>query len=291
MSRETNGGESERAAVRALEQRDRRASLPNSDFTEPPTPKRQTICMPFGLPGCGKTWTILMYAPSPIAYFDIDRRGWYAAQAARAAGKVIHYVDIPYPAGIARTEDGRAKAVAQASIDRFNRNFEVAMHESQKGSVASIVADTLTELYELAKIATEGRVDRKPKDYGAARGITNAGFKSVLKLARTESLAHFIGIARGKKVFEDPTKVQYEGPEFFDFDMDWSANIRHRRFKSEGEMKRTPPAERFEMEITKAGYDNEQLGAVYTPDDWGPVGPFAYACTLNHPGSSPKDWK
>lgn len=284
-------GAAERSALDELSRRDARATLPGSDFREPPAPRKRTVCMPFGLTGEGKTWTVLMHAPHPIAYFDIDRRGWYAAQEAVKAGRRIHYVDIPYPAGIARAGDERSKQIAQTSVDRFTRNYEVSLRESERGNVVTTVADTLTELYELYKIAVEGRVDKKPTDYGKARGITNASFKSILKMARTEGNANFVGIARGKRVFEDPSMVEYEGPDFFDFDMDWSAWIRRRVFASKHAEAKVPIGDRFELLVTKAGYVAEERGAVYGPDDWGPLGPFAYACMQNHPGSKASDWR
>lgn len=52
-----------------------------------------------------------------------------------------------------------------------------------------------------------------------------------------------------------------------------------------------PASREFQMQITKAGNNNAELGRTYTQEEWEAAGgPFTYACTRLMPGSVPEDW-
>ena len=50
--------------------------LDQSDFTDVPEPKAQAIVLWFADTGHGKTTSLLQHCPGPIAFCDINRRGY-----------------------------------------------------------------------------------------------------------------------------------------------------------------------------------------------------------------------
>lgn len=261
-------------------------TIAGSDFTRPPEAKRQAIALLFGLPGEGKTTAGLSHAPGPVAFFDIDQRGLHAAMRAQEGGKVLHYISIPFPSDIAKLGDAVAKTTAQLSWDKFRKNYEIAVRESQKGNVRTIVIDTATELDELATIMIKGRIDKKNDDYGKSDAVIKAALSQTIKMSR-EGNANLLMLARAKAIWEggEPTgKYAHRGHDTLKYDADWAAHIRlQKRFGNQ--------KPKFEMEITKAGIDIDQLGQVYKEDDWDELGPFVYACLMNYPGSKVRDWR
>ena len=71
--------------------------LDASDFVEVPDPKAQAINLIYADTGCGKTTYGLDYCPDPVAFCDINRRGFHAAQKAKVNGRRIKYLPIDYP--------------------------------------------------------------------------------------------------------------------------------------------------------------------------------------------------
>jgi hypothetical protein len=62
--------------------------------------------------------------------------------------------------------------------------------------------------------------------------------------------------------------------------------------KAEGKGKVKKKTKEFELEIVKAGVNIEQLGEVYTAQEWEEFGgPFVYACMMQYDGSDPEDWQ
>lgn len=258
-------------------------TIQGSDFTLPPSPQRQAIVLMFGNAGEGKTTAGLTHAPSPVAFFDIDQRGLYAAQKAQAAGQVIHYTSIPYPADITKMTDAVAKTTAQASWDKFRKNYEIAVRESQNGNIRTIVIDTATELDELITIAIKGRIDKKNDDYGRSDAIIKAGLGQTIKMSR-EGRANLLMLARAKSLWDSGGKFAHRGHDTLKYDADLAGHIRLGT-----PIGRQRP--KFELEVTKAGIDIQQFGQVYKEDDWDELGPFVYMCLMNYPGSKVRDWR
>lgn len=258
-------------------------TIAGSDFTLPPAPKRQAIVLLFGNAGEGKTTTGLSHAPGEVAFFDIDGRGLYAAQKAQADGKVIHYTSIPFPSDIAKLGDAVAKTTAQLSWDKFRKNYEIAVRESQKGNIRTIVIDTATELDELVTIMIKGRIDKKNDDYGKSDAIIKAALGQTIKMSR-EGQANLLMLARAKPIWESNGKFMHRGHDTLKYDADLAGHIRLQQQIGNRKPK-------FELEVTKAGIDIDQLGQVYKEDDWDELGPFVYMCLMNYPGSKARDWR
>lgn len=272
---------------------ERKIVLPGSDFVEPPEPQNQSIALLFGFPGSGKTSTALRGAPGPLAFFDVDQRGRHALKYVKnVMKKHVLYASIDYPMKLTKLDDAQAKAAGQKSWDKFAKNFDIAIEQAVKGNVRTIIIDTATELGEILKIAVQGRIDRKNDDYGKSKGIVNTSMAKTIKMVRNTP-ANLILLARAKEVWEDnkPTgKSRHEGLDCLAYDADWAAHVRLKKLTSIRK-RGTEEAKKFELEITKAGIDIETLGNVYGEDDWGDMGPFVYACTMNYPGTSPEDWE
>jgi hypothetical protein len=256
------------------------------DFTTPPAMKNQCIALIIGLGGEGKT-ELAMQAPGPIAFMDIDRRAGPVLAKYQQTGKVIHYCKIDQPANISKLDDKAAKAVGQKAVDKLRKNHELAMEQSLKGNVRSIVWDTGTELGELFNLSKQGRIDAKTDDFGKSKGIIKMEFSKLIKSTR-ESNANLIILARAKELWENnkPTgKYTYQGLDTMEYDADWGGHIRVRNSKKGAKTLYT-----HELEIFKDGITFQQLGQVYREDDWADMGAFVYASTLIFPESGPDDW-
>jgi hypothetical protein len=200
----------------------------------------------------------------------------------------VNHLALDYPANLSKLNDAQAKAAGQKTWDRHMKNYELAVKESMKGNVRTIVIDTATELAEILAISKDGRVDQKKDDYGRTKGFVKLEMAKMIKMSR-EGNANLILLARAKEVWEggQPTGTfKYQGPDTFEYDADFAGHLRLERRRSV-KMKQSL---KHELQITKAGVDLEQLGEVYGEDDWGEMGPFVYACVMNFPGTSPDDW-
>lgn len=271
-----------------------KTTLQGLDFTEPPEPKEQAIMLGFGLAGQGKTTFGLLHAPGPVAFFDIDRRGLHAAQKAKRAGKIIHYLGIDYPKGLNRLTPEQIVSATTKSTDILRRNFDGVLEQSLKGNVRTIVFDTTTEYAEILKMKFTGHAGKRiEKDYGKSSGQVKAELSQMIKSTR-ESSANLIMLARAKEVWEDgkPTgKFTYQGPDTLEYDADWAAHIRIQKKRSIKDRGKDPV---FEIEVTKAGIDISILGNVYTEADWGGqngLGPFVWGCMENYPDTDPSTWE
>jgi hypothetical protein len=274
------------------EEREARVPKIFGDFTEPPEPKDQAIALIFGLPGEGKTTFALSSAPGPIAFFDVDRRGLHAARRAKAKGKRIAYTSLDYPKNLLKMGDVEARAAAQKQVDKYTRNYELALRESERGNIRTIVTDTWTELAEIFNIALTGRVDRKKDDYGKSAGLLKASISRLLKESRNSD-ANILMLARAKEVWEggSPTGIYtFKGPDTLAYDADWAGHYRLSKARSI-RRQRDPSRQVQELEITKAGINRKTLGRVYTREDWGTLGPFIFACMKSYPGTTAETWR
>lgn len=176
-----------------------------------------------------------------------------------------------------------------AALDTVRRNLSIAIAESLRGNCRSICLDTASEFAEIVAIAIRGRADMVKGDYGKSKGMINGELWDMLNEARGGN-AHFIMLARAKAIWEgnEPTgKFTYRGPEVLNDGVDWAGHIRLKKGIG-GRLKKE-----FQMEITKAGTNIAELGAVYKQEEWeqeGMFGPFAFACMMNYPGTLPEDW-
>lgn len=261
--------------------------IAGSDFTLLTSPKRQANVLLFGDAGTGKSTFATAFAPEPVAFINFDRRADYAVTSAMAKNRRIYYTGIDIPANVTKLSDEAARKFGQAAVDKVIRNYELAIAESRKGNVRSICLDTITEYGELLKLAITGRIDKTKGDYGKSKDLINREIWRLFNLAR-EGNAHVIALSRAKAVWKDnePTgRFTFRCPDVVNDAVDWAAHIR---------LKQTPKGKakkEIEIEITKAGNNIEQLGEVYSEATWGGLGPFAYGCMLQYPGSELEDWQ
>lgn len=263
-----------------------------SDFDmEIRAPKRQANILIFGHDGMGKTSFVTRFAPDPIAFFNFDNRSEQAIYEARQKGRRILPCHVDFPANITKVDDVTARKIGQAAVDKVVRNLDIAVEQSKKGNVRTICLDTGTEFAEILTIAVTGRADGVKGDYGKSKNIINRQLWALYERAR-EGNAHLVVIARAKAVWEnnEPSgEDTYRGPEVLSAAADWSAQIRVKKMRAAAGQ---PARKRFELKIAKGGVNIEELGNVYTEDEWNDLGgPFAYASMLQFPGTSIEDWQ
>lgn len=276
-------------------------ALPGSDFTILAAPKRQANILLYADAGNGKSTFGLRFAPHPVAMINYDKRAHYAVSEAQKLGRRILYAQIDIPANVTKLGDDAAKKIGQAAVDKTVRNFELAVRESQKGNVRTIILDTGTEYSEVLSLAIKGKPSGKSNDYGKSKDWINREWWRLWNLAR-EGNAHFIVLARAREIWEnsEPTgRFTFRGPEVLNDGADWAGWIRVKKARGVGGVKKIgggPGAgggvKEFELEITKAGANIAELGAVYSSAEWEEYGgPFVYACSLQFPGSVTEDWE
>lgn len=261
-------------------------SLQGSDFTVLEGIKSQANVLIFGDAGNGKTTFALRYAPAPVAFINFDNRGKHAVLNAQEDGRDIAYLHVGYPANYLRMDSEEVKKVGQKAVRKVVDNFEWAVRQSEKGNIRTICLDTATEYDEILKLALSGRIDKEKGDFGKRKDLINREFWRLCNLAR-EGNAHFIMLSRAKPIWEnnEPTgRFTFRCPEVANDAVDWTGHIRLRKGRK-GVTKKE-----FEMEVTKAGINIEELGEVYREEDWDEEGPFVHACMLQY-GTGPEEWQ
>jgi hypothetical protein len=272
-----------------------------SDYIDPPLPQKKALCLVFGETGCGKSTTGLLHVPGPVSYHDIDNRGFHACQEARAAGKVVRYLELDYPKHIGNMDEKEAMAAAKIVVDKHWKNLEWSVRESEKGNVRTITWDTGSELADLVNIMFTGRPERRNDDYGASSNMIKVEMAKMIKAVRNEGNANLVILAHAKEVWEQvgttssgkpkreaSGKFTFRGPEVLGSQVDWAGHLR--LTKTSVKAKGTDRAKKHEMEITIAKIVLATQGDVYTEDQWDEYGPFAFACAMQYPDSQPEDW-
>lgn len=271
--------------------------LDRSDFTDIPALKPQAIVCIFAHTGEGKSTFLLDYCPEPIAFIDINRRGFNAAQKAQAAGRVIRYLPIDYPSSYSKLDEKQACVAGQVSVDRMERNFDLALEANLKGDIRTIGIDTMTEYAEIVNIALVGRPERREDDYGKSAAAQKAVISKMIKRARDTNV-HLVMLGQTKEIYEIPVggkrkegtgKYTFRGPDVMSSDADWAGHLRLQKPASV-KLRGGDKAKLHEMEITKAGIFLPALGMVLKEEDWEDVGPFAYGCGVNFPDNDLQDW-
>lgn len=175
--------------------------LAKSDFTDVPAPKPQAINLIFAGTGEGKSTYFLDYCPEPVAFCDINRRGYHAAQKAISAGRRIKYLPIDYPSNYSKLDEKQARAAGQVSVDKMERNFDLALEANLKGDIRTIAIDTMSEYAEILMIALVGRPERREDDYGKSSAAQKAVLSKMIKRARDTNV-HLVMLGQTKEIYE-----------------------------------------------------------------------------------------
>jgi hypothetical protein len=270
-------------------------SSPSSDFITLTTPKRQAIALIFGDSKTGKTSFATRFMPDPIALINFDRRARAAVlKAQEEFGKKVPFLSCDLPARVRRMAPNEARLAALDIVDKVVRNIEWAAEESLRGNVRTICLDTGTEFSEILKLSFDGVIGQtKEGAYGRDKDYVNRQWWNIFNIVR-DSNAHLLITARAAEIWiknpntgqqEATGRFKYKGPSVVADGVDWAGNIRLRK-GLKGRLKKE-----FELEITSAGENLEELGKVYTEKDWEDLGgPFVYSCLMQYLGSSMEDW-
>lgn len=260
------------------------------DFVSVIRPTRQANILIYGEEKTGKTTFCTRYAPDPIRVLSLDGRAQDAVyEAVNEYGRDVKLAELFMPDGYrtdTESERNETKSIARNLLERIHQNFEIAINNP---SVRCILVDTLKELEEISKLALDGTMEKvKEHSHGEPGDYANRQVWKMANLARRKKNTHVIFTARATEIWEDqkPTgRFKPQCPKAGKAAVDWAGQIR--LVKSFGQAK-----PKFEIEITSAGTNNEELLEVYTEDKWNLLGgPFVYACVQNYKDSIPDDWK
>lgn len=260
-------------------------TLDDLEFVSVEKIKRRASILLMGEDGAGKTSFATRYAPEPLVVVSFDGRSREAVREAKEEldRKVdlveifITHKSLPPP---------EMKLHARDVLERAMFTYETLVEESKKGKVRSILWDTATEFTEICKLAFDGTMElTKEGAYGVDKDFIARHWWRILNLARDESDAHLIITSRMSEVWKDdkPTGV---------FKPKCSRAVRsgidlEMKIRVKG---RTNP--KFEIEVTNPKTNMEEMGEIYTAEEWDKMGgPFVYACTMNYKDSIPSDWK
>lgn len=261
-------------------------SFENSDFTEDVKVKEQANVMLFADAGMGKTTFATKFAPDPVVLINFDGRARHAVKAAQSDGRRIRLLEIASPLAMPGLSEESYKSVAKEAVDKVVRNYQIAIAESLRGNCRTICIDTATEYAEILTLAIRGHLG-KGQDYGRSKDLINRELWRLFNMAR-EGHAHLVVLARARPVWVDnePTgNFTFRGPDVLNDGPDWCAQIRLKKTKK-GKLQKE-----FEIEITKSGVNIDELGKVYTQEDWEDFGgPFVFTC-MNQYQTGPSDWE
>lgn len=254
------------------------------DFVSITNPVRQGVILLAGIEGSGKTTFCTRYAPAPVRILSLDGRAQHCVyEAVNEYNRDVKLAELFMPKyGTDREE---VKEIARSLLSRIHANFEIAID----GPARTVLVDTAKELEEISKLALDGTMEKvKEHSHGEDKDFANRQIWKMANLARRKRDTHLIFTARATEIWKDqkPTgSFKPQCPKAVLSAVDWAGMIRlERKFGQE------KPS--FEIEIIKAGTNNEELLEVYTEDKWNLLGgPFVYACMMNYRDSIPDDWK
>jgi len=267
-------------------------TISDSDFVTITRPTRQSNILIYGDEGTGKTSFCVRYAPTPIVVINFDGRADEVVYEAVQSGRDVRIANLKISHKFLSPEN--MKREASSVVERTVRNFEIAIEESRRGNVRTILIDTATEYSEILKLAFDGVLEQtKEGSYGRDKDYINRQWWRMFNLARETRSAHLIVTARAKEIWKKNSDGKQEAtgrfkpacPNAVKAAVDWAAQIRLQTVFG-------MPKPKFEIEITKAGTNIEELCEIYTEEQWDKLGgPFVYGCVLNYKDSIPDDWK
>lgn len=258
----------------------------DGDFQSISGPTRQANILIYGEPKTGKTTFCTRYAPDPVLVLSFDGRSDDAVyEAVTDHGRNVKLANILMPEQ--KMDRAETKRVAQALLDKAVYNAEVAVRKSKDRSARTLLVDGLKQFEEICKLALDGTMEKvKEHSHGEDKDFCNRQVWRLANLARKSRTLHIIFTSDMTEIWKDqkPTgRFKYQGPKAALKAVDWAGQIR---------LKTGYGDPKFELEITSAGTNIDELYEVYDASMWDAVGgPFVYACCMNYRDSVPSDWK
>jgi len=216
-----------------------------------------------GRPKRGKTHFSLS-APGPIAVFDTDEG--LEGVTTKFPGKVVHRMDVTLFAD------------QDPSQKEFERVIEAWNDLLSSSSVKSIVSDSATDLYELARMAAFGKLESvRARNYGPVHAIFRRIYRSSLSGEKNVILIHKVKAAYVNDV--KTNKFELSG---FSETASWAQLI--------VEMFR--PGDNFDypddfgLTVLDSRHKPELNGQVFV----GPMASFPFLASQVLDGTAPSDW-
>jgi hypothetical protein len=270
-----------------------------------------TICVIHGPDGSGKSTVVTRFCPGPKQLINVDFRAEGAAEEAEEFyGQDVYYLDAALPGDIMHYDPKQSQELAEYILyDRIIKNFEISLAMG----VRTVGIDTGSEFTELLNYAFRGHpIKQKPTksdpgDFGASDRAINTCVRYFTNKIREWKRTNLVILSRTKEVYDGATPTGTYIPEgthkIFHQAADWAGYM---SLATEEEILakasdggkisasaaiKAKARKPFSLRITKSGYVSAELGNVYTDEDWGEDGPFAYACSRLMPKTSVEDWK
>jgi len=265
----------------------------NNDFSfkkESNGPKIIEIC---GEGKSGKTAMGALYAPDPVVIINFDGRAIDTVEQARAMGRKVGLCEIYMPSEELSLEE--AKAAAKECIKKVMYNLSWAVKDSRNpGGVRTIVIDTVSELSDIGILEWKGthlKKGDKTDAFGQDQRFVKHIWWNITHYIRSGK-ANLIVTSRASGIWEDHKRVGNK-PDAPSVVFDSADLVLYSSVEAEEDLrkKKINPA-KFKLEVIGCGANMSELKAVYTADDWGDDGPFAYACHRQFSDTSEiEDWK
>jgi hypothetical protein len=248
--------------------------------------RKQSIGVLFGGPGSGKTSLMLRHAPSPGMLINFDGRARDVVEDARAAGKEIHYLEVPYDVKrIAKMTKEEAQQAGMVALDYMTRTYEAGLEAAIRGKLNYIALDTGSELGNLITLAIRGRVGTKESDFGNSKNQISLQWWGLFQSARSAGV-NLVVLSRQTGVWRDnapvPDRYQPQIQDTAEDAADWICGIK---------MKNRGKKFTFEIMVHNAKVNPAETLSTYTEEQWGEDGPWAYMNSMLYPKSSIEDWK
>lgn len=268
--------------------------LERSDFERPPrSTKPRIIYNVQGVTKTGKS-TFPFWGPGPIAVFDFDRRLETVVQRAisgKLTGTPKEIVWIPFKmpsiSVTNREKSTMLEMQAKDHLDKFIRNFKMALESSmKKGGIRTISIDTGTELLDLRKCSEFGRVASIPtRDLGGV----NQDMSNWMRLGEDYNAnvvwVHHVKDEWVKITGENGRESQApSGNKVID---GWNKSDQACQVTLETAVR----GDKFQLKVLGgSGLNSKTNGKVYTANDWGEYGPFAWISAQQLTKTEPEDW-
>jgi hypothetical protein len=239
-----------------------------------------------------------LWGPNPGIVFNVDNRlqhvlPHFLSGAITGSPKRIEEVriEIPEIEPMSKKKDEKAQTLAEKEWNKLLDTYTAATKSSfLSGGVRMITMDDISEIYDLRLIAEFGRTQGiQQRD----RGAPNMDIFKLIDMGK-ESKASVVWISKVKEEWGTKTQRNNRGEEE-------QVNATTGRWIPDGYKRlraavevalaaKILPSGQFAIEVLSSGVNASTNGTVYTAEDWGDFGPFAWVSQEQMPHTSIADW-